>query len=183
MENSINNKKKRNLIVLLSFLGVLLLICTYLTIITVPALKKTEFGQRINYCHNRGSIEFYVEGKKVAPEDIKLTRENNGEIYEETLTDDDEFAFFSGKSGLDTYKFYVDKESSERLKDIEVTFENFNDNWWYVNNFDIKIDITKKNGKITTKGECYLNGEKIIIDEEVKENDKLYYCNIKLRSL
>ena len=183
MENSINNKKKRNLIVLLSFLGVLLLICTYLTIITVPALKKTEFGQRINYCHNRGSIEFYVEGKKVAPEDIKLTRENNGEIYEETLTDDDEFAFFSGKYGLDKYKFFVDKEVCERLKDVEVTFENFNDNWWYVNNFDIKIDITKKNGKITVKGECYLNGEKIKINEEVKENDKLYYCNIKLRSL
>ncbi len=175
-------KKNKNLIILLSFLGVLLLICTYLTFLTVPALKKTEFGQRINFCHNRGSIEFYVEGKKMAYDEIKVTREIDGEVEEKELTEDCEFTFFSGKQGLDTYKFYVDKEASDRLKDIEVTFTNFNENWWIVNNYDIKFDIVKKKGKISLVGECYLNGEKIEINREVEETEDIYTCTIELKN-
>lgn len=173
--------KTKNLIVLFLFLGVLLLICTYLTFITVPALKKTEIGQRINYCHNRGSIEFYVEGKKMAYDEIKVIRTNNGETDENSLTEDCEFAFFSGKYGEDTYTFYVDKESSERLKDIEVSFTNFNENWWIVNNFDLNFDIAKKDGVISLVGECYLNGEKIELNEKVEEKEDVYYCHIDLK--
>ena len=70
-------KKKKNkgsLVVLFVFLGLLVAICVYLTIITVPTLKHSQIGQMINYCHNRGSIEFYVEGKKMAYDEINVVR-------------------------------------------------------------------------------------------------------------
>lgn len=174
-------KKTRNLVWLIAFLLILLLVCIYLTFITVPALKKTEFGQRINYCHNRGSIEFFVEGKKMTYEQIKISRVNpNGEVEEKDLTEDCEFAFYSGYYGIDTYKFFVDKEASERLKDIEITFVKFNENWWNVNNFDLVFDITKRDGKIMLVGKSYLNGKKVILNQQLEETDNLYKCTVDL---
>lgn len=177
-------KKKKNkgsLVVLFVFLGLLVAICVYLTIITVPTLKHSQIGQMINYCHNRGSIEFYVEGKKMAYDEIKVVRETQNDIQQKQLTEDCEFAFFNGVYGLDKYIFSVDKESSDRLKDIEITFTNFNENWWNVNNFDIKFDIVKKNGKISLIGECYLNGEKIEINQIVQEKEDIYCCEVDLK--
>lgn len=176
-----SKKKKKHLPVLLSFLFLLLLVCVYLTFITVPALKKTSLGQMVNYCHNRGSIEFYVNGKLMDPLEMKVEREIGGEIDEKSMTEDGEFAFFNGERGLDKYSFFVTKEESERLKDIKVTFTNFNNKWWYVNNFDIVFDITKSKKGIFLEGECFLNGEKYVLNTKVQEKDKLYYFEVPLR--
>ena len=121
----------------------LLLICAYLTIIVVPTFKHSTVGQMVNYCHNRGSIEFYVNGKLMIPEEMEVVRENGDSKEVKTMTEDGEFAFFSGKKGVDKYTFFATKEESERLKDIKVTFTNYNHNWWNVNNFDINFDIKK----------------------------------------
>ena len=176
-----SRKKKKHLPILISFLVLLLLICVYLTFITVPAMKKSTLGQMVNYCHNRGSIEFYVNSKLMDPLEMKVVRTNGDIINEKALTEDGEFAFFSGKRGVDTYSFFVDKDMSERYKDIQVKFINHNDKWWYVNNFDIEFDITKKKDKISLKGTCYLNGEKIDLKADVQEKKDLYYFEIPLR--
>ncbi|MBQ5591110.1 MAG: hypothetical protein IIU65_05460, partial [Clostridia bacterium] len=154
--------------------------CVYLTFLTVPSLKRTKVGQYINFCHNRGSIEFFVEGKKMTYEEIEVSREVDGEVHEAQLTEDFEFVFFKGTEGEDKYNFYVDKQSSERLKDIKVTFINESKNWWTVYNYDLNFDITKRDGEIRLKGTCYLNGEKIMLDEVVNETKKLYSCEIDL---
>ena len=100
-------KKIKNLPVLISFLTLLLLICVYLTIIVVPSFKHSTIGQMVNYCHNRGSVEFYVNGKLMDPLEMTLYRENkNGKTTRE-MTEDAEFAFFSGIKGTDKLTFEV----------------------------------------------------------------------------
>lgn len=174
-------KKIKNLPVLISFLTLLLLICVYLTIIVVPSLKHSTIGQMVNYCHNRGSIEFYVNGKLMDPLEMTLYRENkNGKTTRE-MTEDAEFAFFSGIKGTDKFTFEVSKEESERLKDIKVTFTNYNKEWWQVNNFDISFDIKKFRDGIYLNGECFLNGEKYVLKSKVQESKKLYYFEVPLR--
>ena len=181
VQHSNDKKKKKHLPVLISFLFLLILVCVYLTFITVPSLKKTSLGQMVNFCHNRGSIEFYVNGKLMDPEEMKVERKNGEFIDEKALTEDGEFAFFSGKKGTDQFSFFATKEESERLKDIKVTFTNFNKKWWTVNNFDIEFDITKKNKEISLKGHCNLNGKNYVLNSKVQEKKNLYYFEVPLR--
>ena len=144
-------------------------------------MKQTSFGQMVNYCHNRGSIDFYVNSKLMDPLEMEVVRKNGEFIDEKGLTEDGEFAFFSGKRGLDEYSFYVNKDMSDRYKDIKVTFTNFNDKWWNVNNFDIKINITKEKNKITLKGHCFLNDDEYDLLADVQEIDNIYYFEVPLR--
>ncbi|MBQ4155796.1 MAG: hypothetical protein IJD90_03215 [Clostridia bacterium] len=182
-ENSHGRKKKKikHLPVLIAFLTLLLLICAYLTIIVVPSFKHSTIGQMVNYCHNRGSIEFYVNGKLMNPEEMEVVRENGNLKDTRTMTEDGEFAFFSGKKGLDKFTFFATKEESERLKDVKVTFTNYNQNWWIVNNFDLNFDIRKYRDGIYLIGECYLNGEKYVLNSKVQESKDLYYFEAPLR--
>ena len=174
-------KKIKNLPVLIVFLTLLLLICVYLTIIVVPSFKHSTIGQMVNYCHNRGSIEFYVDGKLMNPEEMQVVRENKSGTTTREMTEDAEFAFFTGKKGLDKFTFFATKEESERLKDVKVTFTNYNHNWWTVNNFDISFDIKKYDEGIFLKGKCFLNGEKYILNSKVIESKDLYYFEVPLR--
>ena len=112
---------------------------------------------------------------------MTLYRENkNGKTTRE-MTEDAEFAFFSGIKGTDKFTFEVSKEESERLKDIKVTFTNYNKEWWQVNNFDISFDIKKFRDGIYLNGECFLNGEKYVLKSKVQESKKLYYFEVPLR--
>lgn len=161
-------KKKKSIIVLVSFLFFLLIIALYFVIILVSPLNKTEFAQRINYCHNRGKINITVEGKKVYLDEIKIRRINkSANIDEKAAIDDGSFIFLSGKYGMDVYEIVLEKKDTYLDKNITVKFEKFNENNWNVNVFNIEIDIYEKNS------ELYANVDSTVSDIPVSTDNKV----------
>lgn len=152
---------------------------------------KLEFSKELDYkfsdefekqaIHNKGTVEIIVQNNKTESKNITLERITpNGNKEKQTLDKDGKFSFLKGYKGKDTYKFYIDKASSGREKDIEIVLIKENEFDWNVNDFDIKISLLKKDGILKATGTVIINGEKVKIDDVINENTDIYSLEINL---
>ena len=167
--------KKINIFVKLFLVIISFLIFVVLIQVLRGELTKDELSQRLSRYHNKGNITLTINNKKEKLNNIPIVLTTD-EQTEEQVIKDNKFSFKKGVYGYADINFKIPSKLLPDKKEINVIFESNSSNWWYVVNYELKIELEYTADdiysnvildiwKYNNKEKCIRKTEKKILDD------------------
>lgn len=132
--------KKVNIFIKLFLVIISFVIFVILVEVIGGRLTKDELFQRLSRYHNKGDITLTINNKKEKLNNIPIILTTD-EQTEEQVMKDNKFSFKKGVYGYADINFKIPSKLLPDKKEINVILESDSSNWWYVVNYELKIEL------------------------------------------